>query len=192
MADFVGILASLQVYMFTSHRPQEIATFVHLTTSASANITLTPDHYIFSMDSKSFEASKQSSAASVNLKQWAYTTAAEIAVGDYVLVDTSTEKVAPARVLSSTAVIERGVFNPHTRAGAIIVDGVVASELTAFIPKWAASTEFHRHIAKFCGVVFQYLPEYVDGHLARLFAKLGKHGVNDVSISRAALFGSAK
>ena len=108
------------------------------------------------------------------------------------LVDTSTEKVAPARVLSSTAVIERGVFNPHTRAGAIIVDGVVASELTAFIPKWAASTEFHRHIAKFCGVVFQYLPEYVDGHLARLFAKLGKHGVNDVSISRAALFGSAK
>lgn len=42
-----GALTYSPVFMFTSHRPEETSTFVHITTSAGANITLTPSHYLF-------------------------------------------------------------------------------------------------------------------------------------------------
>jgi hypothetical protein len=99
------------VYVF-SHRmgASEVRSeFVSITTSASKQITLTPNHYLY-----------------VN---GALAIAGVVKVGDTL----TTASGEGATVVSVSRVWSSGLFNPHTMDGDIIVDGIQASTYTADI-----------------------------------------------------------
>jgi hypothetical protein len=120
------------------------------------------------------------------LDDWEYVTASDLNIGDYLLVSNSRNGsgVVPSRITSITITSKRGVFNPHTRNGAIIVDGVVASEQTAFVPKWAAGNAFHRGLLKALKIGFSVIPRCFDAPISGIVTKLAGHSSSDAIINR--------
>jgi hypothetical protein len=181
-------LMFLQVYMFSTYRPNDRFNFFQITTSAGFNITLTSTHFIFAKKARSATGSVASS-----LRLWDYLTPADLDVGDFVLVqDPSRRRTVPARIQSIKYDVPGvGIYNPHVRTGALLVDGIVASDLTAFVPKWMAGRAFHRAMAFGLQKAFSIVPQQLDNPLARSFAKLAGHSHGDAMLSRDALLGAS-
>lgn len=102
------------VYFFSHKDPAGAATtaraYVTLTTASGAALTLTPGHYV--------------------MADGVATAAAEVAVGQAL----SLASGAASAVTASTRSVRRGgLYNPHTLAGTIVVDGVVASTYTTAV-----------------------------------------------------------
>lgn len=85
-----------------------------------------------------------------NIHRWSYVPAGMLKPGDTIpVLFRSSIKPATIREISTERSI--GVFLPHTLSGAIIVDGIVATELTTVVPRFMASSRFHQvivHIVK--------------------------------------------
>jgi hypothetical protein len=105
----VGPSEFSEVYMFT-HKDAEVkAKFVKISTAAEQSIRLTAGHYLY-----------------VNGK---LQTARTVKVGDM---------VSAGNVTAVSAEWADGLYNPHTMAGDIVVDGVLTSTYTdALMPKLA-------------------------------------------------------
>jgi hypothetical protein len=88
-----------------------VSTFVQLRTAGGAALRLTADHHVFV------------TRAGVRLE----IPAAAAQVGDLVQVVGADGAAALEAVASKTLVRARGLFNPYTLSGAIVVDGVSAS-----------------------------------------------------------------
>ena len=61
------------MFMFSSPVPHRLATFVRISTAAGKNVTVTPNHYLFSL-----LASDVTATASTSLHAWRYTLPAEV------------------------------------------------------------------------------------------------------------------
>ena len=166
--------------MFTSHRPHALSTFVRASTAFGANVTATAGHYIYA---------RKGNAAVVHvphLAGWELTPAIELRVGDELMVADASGSLRPSPITALEAVEEVGLFNPHTRAGAIVVDGVAASELTAFVPRWAAGRPaLHRVVAAALRLAFALLPRGADSRIASVLSG-AVHGAPDALVDRQA------
>lgn len=171
------------VYLFSSYRPSQISSFVRISTESGANITLTPGHFLFAHRGPATEAIRKP------LSDWKYLLPHEVSIGDYVPVIRNSESKAMS--LSSIIAIENvkdvGVFMPHTMIGSIVVDGVVATELTDFVPHWAAGHRFHKVFTSFVRVCLAIIPRGLDFPILRTAGKM-LHGESDINLSRSAFF----
>lgn len=77
---------------------------------------------------------------------------------------------------------------PLAAAGAIVVDGVVASELTSFVPRPLAGSYLQRGLAAALRLAFRALPGGLVEGAVRGLSSLA-HGVADAAVSRQALLG---
>lgn len=93
------------VYMFGHRRPDAVATYRNITTESDHSIVLSDAHLL-----------------EVNGK---LTPAAEVNAGDV---------TSSGRITSVVDVRARGIFNPHTLDGMIVVNGVRASTYTTVCP----------------------------------------------------------
>jgi desert hedgehog len=96
-----------EVFMFTHKLSGALSAFRRLTSASGAGVELTDGHYIYAGG--------------------ALVRARDVAVGDELAVDGG---AALSRVVRVEVVEARGLFNPQTLHGDIVVDGVVASTYT--------------------------------------------------------------
>ena len=101
-----------EVYMFGHKDAAAVSPYVRLVTDGGSTLRLTADHY-------------------VHVEQgpgtWSALPASQIKVGDVVRVLQGHSALATQRIVSKSIVMERGLFNPYTLGGSIVVDGVLAS-----------------------------------------------------------------
>jgi len=101
-----------EVYMFGHKDAATMAPYVRLETNVGSTLRLTVDHY-------------------VHVEQgpgtWSAIPASQTKVGDVVRVLQGHSALAAQRIVSKTIAMERGLFNPYTLGGSIVVDGVLAS-----------------------------------------------------------------
>ena len=170
-----------QVYLFSSRRPHELASFVRVVTAA-ANVTATPSHYVYAR-----RAGTAQQSLPAGLAGWELLPAGELRLGDAVLVAHDGQAApVPAVVTGIEVASDVGVYNPHTRAGAIVVDGVVASELTRFVPRWAAHPYLLRATAAALHAAFAVLPHSADAPIAAMLSGLAHGGPGDAIVDRNA------
>ena len=96
-----------QVFMWTHRDENTYSAFVRATTSNGLQLTATHGHYVYA-NGELIEAAK-------------------VSVGDSI----STVK-GEARVVDVQIILERGLYNPQTIHGDIVVDGLVTSTYTTF------------------------------------------------------------
>ena len=125
----------LQIFAFSSWRPAAYTTFIRVKTSQNDTVLVTPSHYMFSV--------KHGREVHTNVHRWSYVPAGELQIGDFlpVLKDNS---VSFAQIQDVSLEYDYGVFMPHTVSGAIVVDDIIASELTTAVPPYFASSKLHQ------------------------------------------------
>ena len=96
-------------------------------------------------------------------------------------------RMTVSRIRSIEEVYEDGVFMPHTLTGAIVVNGVVASELTEFVPRWAVGHGFQRLFNAFVSSALTVVPSgWEDIMLSTVGTMV--HGQADIQLNRDAFF----
>lgn len=194
----VGGAGGLQyspVYMWSSRRGGESATFLRVHTDAGVNITVTPGHYLFAWQGAN---SEQKAAAAMNeTVSWPYVLPTKVKVGDIIPVASvgppggSGVESRPtlARVTAVEEVQEQGVFMPHTRSGAIVVDGVVASELTSLVPSLLAGNKASRILTITMQMAYHSMPQGVLDFFVHTLTSWAHGGTADGAVDYEALFG---
>lgn len=170
------------VYLFSSYRPGEISSFVRVSTDAGLNVTVTPGHYLFVHRGSALEAANRK-----RLTDWKHLLPSQVRIGDYVPIikNSGDKKMTVSRVKSIEQVHEVGVFMPHTLMGAIVVDGVVASELTEFVPRWAVGHRFQRVFNAFVATVLAVIPRGWEENILNTVSTI-VHGQTDIQLNRDA------
>ena len=130
-----GALAYEDVYFFGHRDGASEAEFVRLELKGGASLELTPDHFVPVLPAGA------SGGGGFKRARMAY--ARDVKAGDLLLVaprrgdaGAAPEAAAVARVRS---VRRKGLFNPYTMGGAIVVDGVVASAHSGWLIDGAAA-----------------------------------------------------
>lgn len=164
-----GIVGYYPVYAFSSSSPSTNAIMVRITTDADLNITATPGHYMFGWR-------PSDAAIATDPATWSFVLARDIDIGDTVPVVKGGKLVA-ARVTHVKSMYEdTGVYAPHTFAGTIVVDGVVASELSSFVPPRFVSWRVQRGLTR----VATSIPTPMLHYLAKCVSFFA-HGTADAS-----------
>ncbi len=101
------------LYMFSHRDEHAIARFRRLHLTSNRSLTASAGHYIYVVNSAVYGSERLVAMD-------------EVRVGDELLSDDGTI----LRVLRLSWVTDRGLFNPHTRSGELIVDGVRVSAFT--------------------------------------------------------------
>eukprot|EP00890_Picochlorum_soloecismus_P001509 jgi/Picsp_1/2359/NSC_05822-R1_cre-wrt-6 protein len=139
--DKDGKIAFSPIIAFSSRRPHQPAKYIRISTVAGQSILVTTGHYMFAKGSDS--------ASSPNVHAWPYVPASKIKIGDLVpAIADDNGMLVGAKVLNVTSEIHKGVYMPHTAAGAILVDGVFATELSTFVPHVLASSKTHAMLVR--------------------------------------------
>lgn len=112
IGDIVRVGSDLfsEVFFFTHRDADMQSAFVQIETANATRLKLSPSHYLY-----------------VNGQ---LTAARNVQVGDKIHVITSTSNIPQSTIISVTRRIERGLYNPHTLHGDIVVDGVRTSTFT--------------------------------------------------------------
>lgn len=116
------------VYFFSHADASVKAAYVELSLEGGSKLSLTPDHYV---------------AANGHVVY-----AKDVAIGDAIdYVDAGVTK--SGAVVKTSEVLERGLYNPYTLSGTIVVDGVVASchsswILDGLLPPHVAAVVYQR------------------------------------------------
>lgn len=201
-----GRLQYSPVYMFSSRRPTERAAFMRIHTDAGLSITATQGHYLFAWKGSAAAAAE---AALATPAAWPYVLPTQIEVGDLVPVAvanassssggtgqeqqpalvaaaataTATPGLRLARVTKVEQHTQEGVYMPHTLTGAIVVDGVVASELTSLVPPSLAGPAFQRGLAAALRLAFTALPAHLVEAAVKGVSGWMHGGVVDAAVS---------
>jgi len=139
--DKEGNIAFSPIIAFSSRRPNQPAKYIRITTVAGQSILVTPGHYLFAKGSDT--------VFSPNVHAWPYVPASKIKIGDLIPVIAGyNEMLVGAKVLNVTSERHKGVYMPHTAAGAILVDGIFATELSTFVPQALASSRTHAMLVR--------------------------------------------
>lgn len=107
----VGLDAFSEVFLFTHRDANAQSRFLEIKTASETTLTLTPGHYLY-----------------VN---GVLTAARNVHIGDTIHVITAKNKDVPkARVTQISCRVGKGLYNPQTLHGDIVVDGVRTSTFT--------------------------------------------------------------
>lgn len=123
------------VFMFSHQEHNVLTNFVSLSTASKATIMASADHYLWS-----HPKSNHHDAASL---QPILVPVGEVYAG-WVFHVTS-QLIEPSMVMSISTVCGRGLYNPHTASGSIIVNNILASTFTTRLPP-----SLHWHHATTC------------------------------------------
>lgn len=132
------------VFMFSHQDEQSINTFRKLVAENGQTLTLTPGHYLW--------ASKAIATNDFQLVR-----AADVKVGEWVwaLNGTNHASVVATRITSVSTRSARGLYNPHTASGSIIVDSMAAATFTDSI---SASLAMHGLVTLPAQLLYQLTP----------------------------------
>ena len=120
--------------MFSHWDARTTSRHITLHTEAGAHVTATPGHYLWTAKHKTpHDLLLFESTASIKPLR-------DVRVGDVLWLLGSQGDLRPDRVVERSESWEEGLYNPHTRAGSIVVDGVAALTFTEVIP---ASLTWH-------------------------------------------------
>ncbi|XP_071516936.1 tiggy-winkle hedgehog protein-like isoform X2 [Panulirus ornatus] len=119
-----GSLSFSPVLMFLHRDPQVSRSFLRLTTSSGASLTLTPSHLIVLLQGQHAPTSTPTVRDAV--EHGGVVLAGRVEAGDFLLL-TSQEGVRLEKVVQIKHVAGAGVFAPLTAEGTVVVDGFVAS-----------------------------------------------------------------
>lgn len=109
------------IYMFGHKDSNTMASFVRLETSKRTVLRLTADHYVFVV--------RKGSTLEIP--------AADAVIGDMLRVlGAKDQRFSLEPIVDVSTVVDRGLFNPYTLGGAIVVDGVVASAHSSSALDW--------------------------------------------------------
>ena len=155
-----GQLSEAPVYLF-GHRDLSVLTsFVAIETSTERRLLLSPGHFLPTLEKINNHQEKY---------EWAHhkmMRAKDIQAKNHVLfvVDEKNNMVPEEVTKVTLQVSSRGLFNPFTRHGAIIVDGVVASEysewfLDAILPATYLPATYHAIQAPLARVIAPHFPK---------------------------------
>lgn len=111
--DAKGNVILSEVLTFLDRDVNQTREFVHLETTDSKSITVTPSHLLMVWQPK--------------INQVRYLFADKIEEGDYLLVNVDGENLEPRKVRKVSAVLAQGVYAPLTSQGTLIVDSIAAS-----------------------------------------------------------------
>ena len=112
--DGQGNLVYSEVLMFLDREPEERSRFVRLKTEDGTELSLTSSHLVYAgaPDCRALDCMSPVYAGNVEAGQ---------------SLMTRTSRLVASTVISVTSIHHTGVFAPLTRAGNLVVDGVVAS-----------------------------------------------------------------
>ena len=113
--------------MFSHQDVRAEATFISLTTERGRTISATPGHYIVAADASGEASPKHHSP-------WTLVRAGDIAVGSCLQITAGDEQDACDRVAARSITVLRGLYNPHTASGSIVVDGFSAATFSDILP----------------------------------------------------------
>ena len=163
------------IFAFSSRRPHKRATYLRITTVAGQSILVTPGHYMF------MSARGGHGASSQNVHTWPYVPASKIQKGDLIpVIAKGEERLLGAEVLNVTSETDTGVYMPHTASGAILVDGVFATELSTFVPTMLASSKTHTMLVN----IVSFLQKIGCNHHVAAGLSYWVHGASDAVMSR--------
>lgn len=132
-----------EVLLFTHSDPYTRAKFIELELDSGLRVSLTPGHYVFA-DGKAIRAE--------DVKVGSRLTSRTLKNGVWQMV--------PDRVAHSRSTVERGLFNPQTASGDIVVNGILTTCYTeAVIPMVA-----HALLAPVRGLA-QAKAEWIGGYV---------------------------
>jgi hypothetical protein len=114
--DEYGVLAYEDIYMITHQEAEVAAWYVDLTLASGAALSLSPRHFI-----------PTTADGANNWEKRVLKGANEIKLGDLIWYLDSKGELASSTVATINKKVEKGVYNPMTMNGIIVVDGVVAS-----------------------------------------------------------------
>lgn len=123
----VGGGAFSDVYLWTHRDAAATPSLVRLATAGGASLRVTPGHLVYVAAAV---------AAAPRL-----VAAADVAVGDALVLDRTPANASAAVVVAVGRVAGAGLYNPQTLAGAIVVDGFRCSTVTAAVPGGVAAAE---------------------------------------------------
>lgn len=103
-----------EVILFLDRDPEQQRQFLHLRTASGRNLTVTPSHLLM----------VATNASDIYRVQVVF--ADRVRRGDQILIHNRLEPEIDT-VISTEAILKRGVYAPLTREGTIVVDGIVAS-----------------------------------------------------------------
>ena len=138
-----GERAFEEVFMFSHRDGWTSATFITLTTASGASISATPGHYLW--------AAGAPDGSHLMHGLWTLARAADVHVGDCLMSEC---EGGCSRVVRRALTVQQGLFNPHTKSGSIVVDGLAATTftdiLTASLSAHAAVTAPFRWLFQAC------------------------------------------
>ncbi len=134
-----------KVFMFSHRNAQKISEYLTLHTASNRSLTITPGHYLF-----------------VN-KDKALKRAADAKPGDYIWTTSESHPdtspfLMPTEIVSIQPSMQKGLYNPHTFSGTIIVNNVAATTFTDTIPP---SFQAHTMLTLPAVFLFTILPSFV-------------------------------
>ncbi|GBF88795.1 hypothetical protein Rsub_01696 [Raphidocelis subcapitata] len=132
-----GTLKYEDVYFFGHRDAASDAAFVRLGLDGGAALELTPDHFVPVL--RAGAAAPASGGVAEAMRGARMTYARDVKPGDTLLVTAGPGALRAAAVRSASAVARRGLFNPYTLGGTIVVDGVLASAHSGWLVDGAAA-----------------------------------------------------
>lgn len=118
-----------EVILFLDRDPEQQREFLHLRTASGRNLTVTPSHLLM----------VATNASDIYRVQVVF--ADRVRRGDQILIH---NRLVPEidTVISTEAILKRGVYAPLTREGTIVVDGIVASCYAVIDSQWIAQWSY--------------------------------------------------
>ena len=136
------------IFMFSHQDRNVLVTFVSLSTASNAAIMASADHYLWN-----HPKSNLLDAASL---QPILVPAGEVHVGDWLCgLNVTSQLIEPTMVITISTVQGRGLFNPHTASGSIIVNNILASNFTTRLPP---SLHWHSATTSLAQLISSVLP----------------------------------
>ena len=113
-----------EVFMFSHRQPAAVSPFVTLTTVSGAKISASPGHYLWIYSSSKTKTGPMQPARAQDIK-----------IGDCLAtLNTADQPAERSCVISKTMTMQKGLYNPHTASGSIVVDGIGALTFTDTLP----------------------------------------------------------
>jgi hedgehog protein len=124
-----GSFTYSEVILFLDRNPEQRREFLQLRTASGRNLTVTPSHLLMVASNTSDTYRVQAVFAD------------RVRPGDRILVQNRMEPEIDI-VISTEAILKKGVYAPLTTEGTIVVDGIVASCYAVVDSQWIAQWSY--------------------------------------------------
>ena len=129
--------------MFSHRDSDAVTSFVRIQTAAGAVLLASPRHYIWATQN-GHDIAKLVKAGDLKPGGYVWTSSG----------NSSLFSIARSRIVSLKPELARGLYNPHTASGSIVVDGVAAATFTDTLP---ASVAVHTAVTLPARILYHIL-----------------------------------